>query len=241
MKAARIFVTSLLAAAFLASLLVSVAPAQSTDDLTLTQAVYYAGTANAGRKPGGSLPPPDNTYYSLLGFELTATAGYHVNVAGAPAGALAEVVEAFETWDAATGSELFVYLGESSARGPALDGQNSVSWTGVVPRDIVAMASIWSAPDSDGDGLDEIVEFDITFNTLHRWAIDPDDEGPVKLKREFDVENVATHEVGHVVGLADVYETQYRQLTMYGYTSKGETGKISLQVGDIAGAQYLYG
>lgn len=36
-----------------------------------------------------------------------------------------------------------------------------------------------------------------------------------------DVQNVGTHEVGHVVGSADLYRTNYSELTMYGYA--GET------------------
>lgn len=34
---------------------------------------------------------------------------------------------------------------------------------------------------------------------------------------------------------------RYSELTMYGYSSKGETEKRSLEDGDVAGAQFLYG
>ena len=53
--------------------------------------------------------------------------------------------------------------------------------------------------------------------------------------------NIATHEVGHVVGLDDFYETKYSEITMYGYSSKGETKKISLANGDKYGTRALYG
>jgi bacillopeptidase F (M6 metalloprotease family) len=55
------------------------------------------------------------------------------------------------------------------------------------------------------------------------------------------VQNVATHEAGHVVGLDDLYDIGYSGLTMYGYVSYKETMKISLEAGDIAGAQSLWG
>ena len=57
----------------------------------------------------------------------------------------------------------------------------------------------------------------------------------------FDIQNIGTHEAGHVVGLADLYENQYNELTMYGYSDIGETQKCSLETGDILGAQKLYG
>ena len=53
--------------------------------------------------------------------------------------------------------------------------------------------------------------------------------------------NVGTHELGHVVGLDDLYPAQYRDLTMYGYSAAKETKKITLENGDIAGTQAIYG
>ncbi len=107
------------------------------------------------------------------------------------------------------------------------------------------MTVIWYC-DADDNGQpskgDEMVDCDIIFNALQKWGIDPDGEGTeYKLKKAFDVRNVATHEVGHVVGLDDLEEEIYSELTMYAYTLKGEVKKISLEEGDIAGCQYLYG
>ena len=79
------------------------------------------------------------------------------------------------------------------------------------------------------------------FNAFLKWGVDPDGEGPAELSKAYDVENIATHEVGHVAWLNDLYEEQYREFTMYGYGKTGETIRISLEEGDIAGAQYLYG
>ena len=58
--------------------------------------------------------------------------------------------------------------------------------------------------------------------------------------RAFDIQNIATHEFGHPVGLDDLYDEIYSELTMYGYSSKGETKKCSLEEGDVLGAQSLY-
>jgi len=193
-------------------------------------------------KPGKPQPPPvDNTAYELLGLYLPGAVTYHVNPSGAPIGAFAEVELAFETWDAVTQTELFDPALQTTVPGFSKDRQNTISWVGIAPTTIIAMTRIWYWDDGDPATLDPIEEFDIVFNALLKWGIDPDDEGPLKLKNAYDVQNIATHEAGHVVGLDDLYEGQYRELTMYGYSSKGETIKISLEQGDVAGAQYLYG
>ncbi len=56
-----------------------------------------------------------------------------------------------------------------------------------------------------------------------------------------DVQNIATHELGHGFGLADLYKEAQSEQTMYGYGSIGETEKRTLESGDIAGIQVLYG
>ena len=43
------------------------------------------------------------------------------------------------------------------------------------------------------------------------------------------------------MGLDDLYNEIYSEFTMYGYSSKGETKKCTLENGDIIGAQFLYG
>lgn len=205
--------------------------------------IHYARPDRPGPdRPGKPQPPPvDNTAYELLELFLPDIVTYYVNPSGAPVGALGEIESAFETWDAVTGTELFNPASQTTVSGFSYDGQNTISWAGIAPRRIIAMTSIWYWDDDDPTTLDAIAEFDVVFNALLKWGIDPDDEGPLRLKKAYDVQNIATHEAGHVVGLADLYEDLYRELTMYGYGSKGETIKISLEQGDIAGTQYLYG
>ena len=55
-----------------------------------------------------------------------------------------------------------------------------------------------------------------------------------------DFENIATHELGHSVGLGDLYTSKCSDETMYGYASEGETNKRTLEAGDIAGVKELY-
>jgi len=200
--------------------------------------VHYAKPDKPPGKPDKPdeppLPEPDNSAYELLGIYLPDTVTYHVNPNGAPEGVLAEIQLSFETWDDETRKELFIFNSLTNSSGLNLDAQNTISWRRIAPRNIIAVTRLWY------DAAGQIVEFDIAFNAFLKWGIDPDDEGPISLSKMYDIQNIATHEVGHVVGLADLYEDQYRELTMYGYGKTGEIIKISLEEGDIAGAQYLY-
>lgn len=81
----------------------------------------------------------------------------------------------------------------------------------------------------------EIVQFDIAFNLYYTWG-DADDESGV-----MDLQNIATHELGHGFGLADLYQRKLSDLTMYGYAHLGEIIKRDLAQGDIDGIQALYG
>jgi len=91
----------------------------------------------------------------------------------------------------------------------------------------------------------EIHEVDLAFNADLPWAqavlaegVDPDTvRGDLTA---YDVQNIATHEAGHWLMLGDLYNRPTTALTMYGYGSKGELQKRSLESGDIAGALAIY-
>ena len=184
-------------------------------------------------------PEPEDIY-KLIGTYLSNTATYYVNTSGAPDGALEEIQSSFETWDDVVPAELFSYGGDSTASGRKLDGHNTVSWAKIAPKSTIAIATFWYYSDGNPETFDEIAEFDIVFNSFLDWGIDPDGEGDEFFIDAFDIRNIATHEVGHIVGLADLYDGSHYYLTMYGYGSLGETIKISLEDGDIAGAQLIY-
>ncbi len=197
-------------------------------------------------KPSKPKPeePKDKDYdaYGLLGLEWVVPEdglSYEIDPDHAPEGSVGEIINAFEAWDAETSIELFAgdpHVDSSVAPSVnAPDGVNTVSWRRVVPPSVIAVTFTWYNPDTS-----KMVDCDVVMNTKHNWGIDPDREGPEHLKRAFDVRNIVTHEAGHVVGLADLYDDIYSELTMYGYSSKGETKKISLENGDGLGAQYLY-
>jgi len=193
-----------------------------------------ADNPGKGKKPPTDEEPKDNTYYELWGGYMDGNADYYINpniglvTAGDP---VAAINSAVESWDLVTAVDLFDYAGTTEKSWYEEDGQNTISWVKFIPRDNIAVAVMWYDPETM-----IIYEFDIVLNTFHRWGIEPS-----KRDRAFDIQNIATHEFGHPAGLDDLYNQIHSELTMYGYSSKGETQKCSLEEGDVLGVQELYG
>lgn len=203
------------------------------------------------QKPPGTETPKVYDYYKLLGpkwdlSQYTSGVPYVINPSGGPTGAVAEVIASLEAWDAATGAELFDDnpLIDTNSWWGQEDGKNNISWQVFPDGRVIAGVWVWFY-DIDGNGGmspgDIVKETDMVFNASQRWGIDQDGEGTAyKLRNTYDVRNIATHEAGHIVGLDDIYETIYSEITMYGYGAKGETKKISLATGDVNGTLALY-
>jgi hypothetical protein len=108
---------------------------------------------------------------------------------------------------------------------------------GLNPARVIAVCITWYDPITG-----EIEQFDIAFNTYFSWGnADPDDDGVVENPTVMDVQNIATHELGHGFGLDDIYKRNLSYLTMYGYSDLGEIQKRTLAQGDKDGIQALYG
>lgn len=200
-------------------------------------------------KNGGNGEEPTATCYAFMGKygkRLLKWGGLPVNYVINPGG-LSEtfvtgaISAGAEEWDANTGAELF---NDSYAisTGPETTYKvqnyvNAISFDDYYSNpDIIGAANVWYNP-----ATKEIVEFDIVFETDYAWGDCLGNEATCYSNGMMDLQNIAIHELGHGAGLADIYEIECSEVTMYGYSAYGETQKRTLETSDITGIQKLYG
>ena len=114
------------------------------------------------------------------------------------------------------------------------DNKNEVYFADIKQSGAIGVTIIWGV----FGGLPpfrELVEWDQIYDDVDfDWSASGE-------KDKMDFENIATHELGHSVGLADLYNDRCSEQTMYGYADYGEIKKRTLEAGDITGIQKLYG
>lgn len=144
------------------------------------------------------------------------------------------VFSSAETWDrAVTSKELMnnTYTIDPAAAYGTQNYKNAITFGDYPTKGVIAVTTIWYNP-----ATKSIVEFDVMFDTDWTWG-DAALDGT-----KMDLQNIATHEFGHGVGLADVYDaTNCSAVTMYGYSDYGDIEKRTLETPDITGLQTLYG
>lgn len=218
----------------------SVAPIQSRavgGGLTLHVDVFYARDGNQGRPPGHGGGPPS---HAVNCSDTNTQSGYAtpfafatrqqmaLNVSTVPASLNVTSVEAaLATGEGAwnrSGARLdLTTTGTETA--PAQDGTSTVGWAHLVPKNVLAATWTWTDP------TDHVVEADLFFNTAQPW--NTFNTCPATTTGKFDVADIATHELGHVLGL-EHYSDSGAQATMYPSAPPDEVRKITLTDGDIA-------
>ncbi|MBA3047379.1 matrixin family metalloprotease [Patescibacteria group bacterium] len=198
--------------------------------------VHYAKGSKSAARPK---PVVDDTVdmYKLLfkGIKWADTMQYEVNTTGSGLDddAVRTALSAsLETWDTAIIGDFELFNDDLLTTESGFDSgdrKNRVTWNDLGTSGTIAMNSFWFYRTTK-----EIVESDVVFNTAYVWSIDD-----VCANNAMDLQNIATHEFGHN-GLADLYVSKSAELTMYGYSSNGETKKRTLGTGDIAGINELY-
>lgn len=146
------------------------------------------------------------------------------------------VLAAVNEWDDHTEIALFDgYAVDSEATWDDVspDGKNEFVFGNYPQEGVIAITIAWgyfSAPKP----LRQIVEFDVLFDTDFDWG-----DGSINPEL-MDLQNIATHEIGHGLGLGDVYQSACNEVTMYGYSTEGELDKRTLESPDIKGLLTLY-
>jgi hypothetical protein len=158
------------------------------------------------------------------------------------------VSAAAETWDAATNQNLFHDGGAvvTTAVQGKYDKQNVISFINYNPGcTALASAGTWYQIYKPGTNYQQrydgtpgneypIVESDIAFNSNYKWSTTGE-------AGKYDFQSVVLHEMGHTIGLGDLYnKAQFSKDTrqvMHRYTGI----KRTLGNGDATGVWKLYG
>ncbi len=219
--------------------------------------IHYA------KPPSQAKPPPSETgYYKLIGAKWrTFPVPIEVNpssdkIVGLDSGKVVYIIQlAAEEWDsgAYSQSEGIAWYGvtpnlfngsiteinvtttsktydDLAWTSDKLDDYNTLIWGNYPTSGVIAVTILWY-----NIVTKTIIEFDIVFDTDYAWG------NATTTANVMDLQNIATHELGHGAGLGDVYQSAAYRETMYGYGALGETIKRDLYTGDKQGITKLYG
>jgi len=217
-------------------------PPDGQDTIKLKVFIHYPKPGKPQPSPGVCDPTQNETsHYGLAGWKRSGTVTYQVNYSSIPSTVVnpqPAISNSFEVWEQYTGGKVnFVEGAPTTLTRYKLDGVNLVAWGRVSASGAIAVTYTWY-----NSSTGEAVEQDVIMNSKLPWkqtyASNPD--ATCGDLYAYDVQNILTHEVGHWVGLDDLYDSADQDLTMYGYGDKGELKKVTLGKGDILGMDALY-
>jgi len=234
----KAFVIVTVAIVILSLLLPTVSASASQDHIKLRVFIHYPKQARPGSQPGTCDPEEGyTTGYATAGWKLPGPVVYHVNYSTVPStvsDVKTAIANSFNAWK--FGGVSFSEGTATAARGAKYDGENVVVW-GNVPSGAIAVTYTWY---NSNTGM--AVECDTVMAKSLPWKYTPvsNPDSSCADLYYYDVQDILTHEVGHWMGLADLYATANHDLTMYGYGDKGEVKKDSLESGDLDGLNAIY-
>ena len=192
---------------------------------------------------GGEEPDDSSTCYGFLakGAKWKTLENYVVNPVNTRGLDKTFVVDNFafdiSKWEDAAEADI---LGGGSSTDETLvadldspDNKNEVYFADIDYQGAIGITIIWGIFGGPPP-FRELVEWDQVYDDVDfDWSSSGEDG-------KMDFENIATHELGHSIGLADLYTDACSEQTMYGNAVEGETKKRTLEAGDVIGASNLY-
>jgi hypothetical protein len=155
------------------------------------------------------------------------------------------ITRSFATWHAvATAQTSSTFVGFVQARPFVDDGASVLGFLSRPDQDRTLAATTFTVDTTDG----RILESDIYFNTLFPWSV-----AETGTSDRFDLESIATHEIGHLLGLSHsaLGETELiaggrrviaAESVMFPIAfSRGSIADRTLKADDIAGISDIYG
>lgn len=190
---------------------------------------------------GGGKPKGASTCYSVIAKDAKwkVAEDYTVdgsNNAGLNAADVSNLIAtSLNTWDSEVAYNIFGNASTSLVDGAdelSPDGKNEVYFADISSPGAIAVTITWgifNGPPSQR----ELVEWDQVYDDVDfTWSTSG-------AAGDMDFQNIATHEIGHALGLSHPDDTCTTE-TMYRFASEGETNKQDLEAGDIAGVEKLY-
>ena len=138
----------------------------------------------------------------------------------------AAVAAATQTWNAAGTPLQFIDGGASGPRAVLGDGYNDIVWSDGLPAGYSARTSTYTVGSC-------IIEADTKLSTSVAWG-DTSVDGSVT-----DLQTIVLHELGHWLGLRDLYGQNDIGKAMYGIRGVGDTYR-SLSPADRGGKLWIY-
>lgn len=208
--------------------------------------VHYKQGYAKPDKPGSPKPPNAKSCFAFLSqgakwkeaepyvFDETANGIDALPLANA---LLGDFETAVSIWEAAAGTDILGQglLGEVfPSEVGTLNERNEVMFGNITESGVIAITYVWGVW-SGPPAARQLVEWDMVFGLGWGWGDEVTNPGGTAM----DFLNIATHELGHAVGLDHPKDTCTEE-TMYAYADNNETKKRDLNAGDIEGIRKLY-
>ncbi len=200
------------------------------------------GGGGGGGNGGGKKEPEGYYTYLARGAKWRVVEPYLFNPRSDdnPGGQLVRsaILAGMGEWETPNGTVLDIYGELTKNLNVTYDGgsfreYNTISFEDLENPGVIAIAAVWGYFGGP-PGQRSIIEAHVVLNDYFVWG------DAVAEPELMDIQNIVTHELGHVAGMGDLYKSAAGEETMYGESTEGEIKKRDLYLGDSAGVISLY-